>query len=242
MKKLDFLVIGAQKCATTTLFEHLRGHPGIHMPLEKEVPFFSGDNYCETLWREYAARHFGGEDGRLWGKATPQYLCDDRTPGRIKALMPGVKLVAILRDPIDRTWSHYQMGRRRDTEPRDFEAAVNELLGEAALARARQQPVPTHARGYESEGDFYVAWSEYGRMLQRYAELFGPDQILVLYTEDLQADPAGTLDRLLDFIGLEPGFRPETLGQVIHRGGGSSRIPHGLRVWLREPSPAPHRS
>jgi hypothetical protein len=64
--------------------------------------------------------------------------------------------------------------------------------------------------------------------------VFGPEQILVLYTENLQANPAGTLDWLLHFIDLESGFRPETLGEVLHRGGGSNRVPHGVRVWLRE--------
>ncbi len=234
MKPLDFLIIGAQKCATTTLFEHLRGHPRINMPLEKEVPFFSGPDYCESGWSDYAHKYFGDADERLWGKATPQYLCDAAAPERIWALMPAVKLVVILRDPIDRTWSHYQMGRRRSTESRDFDTAVSELLGPAGLTAGRHGSVPTHAQGYESEGDFYVAWSEYGRMLQRYAALFGPDQLLVLFAEDLRDDAPGTLDSLLGFIGLAPGYRPENLHQVIHQGGGSNRIPHGLRVWLRQ--------
>jgi hypothetical protein len=234
VKDLDFLIIGAQKCATTTLFEHLRAHPGINMPLEKEVPFFTGEDCSRPAWETFATAHFGGEDGRLWGKATPQYMCDIGTAERIRAMMPGVKLVAILRDPIERTWSHYQMGRRRETEPRDFDRAVAELLDEKALQRNRELPVPTHSEGFESESAFYVAWSEYGRILRHYAGLFGPQQLLVLYTEELEADPAGTLDRLLQFIGLEPGFRPDTLGQVIHKGGGSNRIPHSVRVWLRE--------
>ena len=234
MKPLDFLIIGAQKCATTTLFEHLRAHPEVNMPLEKEVPFFTGEDCSGSAWEAFAATHFGCEDDRLWGKATPQYMCDRATPGRIRELMPDVKLVAILRDPIERTLSHYKMGRRRDTEPRDFDTAISELLAEDALQQGRELSAPAHSAGYEPESAFYVAWSEYGRILGEYARLFGPDQLLVLYTEDLESDPAGTLDRLLAFIGLQPGFRPDTLGEVIHKGGGSNRIPHSLRVWLRE--------
>ena len=234
MKALDFLIIGAQKCATTTLFENLRGHPRINMPLEKEVPFFSGLDYCRSDWSGYSRQYFGEEDDRLWGKATPQYLCDADAPERIKSMMPAVKLVVILRDPIDRSWSHYQMGKRRNTEFRDFDTAVGELLRPDGLVAGREGIVPTHAQGYESEGDYYVAWSEYGRMLKRYAALFEPDQLLVLFTEDLREDAAGTLDKLLEFIGLEPGYRPESFSQVIHQGGGSNRIPHGLRVWLRQ--------
>jgi hypothetical protein len=234
MKNLDFLIIGAQKCATTTLFEHLRLHPDINMPLEKEVPFFTKATCTKERWRNFTKSHFEENDDRLWGKATPQYMCHDSVPERIHQLMPGLKLIAILRDPIERTWSHYQMGRRRGTEERSFDEAVDELLQAEAMTRGRSLPVPTHESGFESESDFYVAWSEYGRILRRYAQWFPPEKLLVLYTEDLQSKPEETLDRLLSFIGLTPGFRPETLGQVIHQGGASNFIPHSVRVWLRQ--------
>ena len=234
MKPLDFLIIGAQKCATTTLFEHLKAHPDIAMPVEKEVPFFTGEDCSADAWETFSRQHFVGRDHRLWGKATPQYMCDPGAAARIHRLMPGTKLIAILRDPIERTWSHYQMGRRRATEHRDFDQAVGELLSPERLTLGRTLPVPRHQEGFEPESDFYVSWSEYGRVLSRYAGLFGEDQLLVLYTEQLEVDPEGTLDRILAFIGLEPGFRPSTLGQVIHKGGSSNKVPHGLRVWLRE--------
>lgn len=234
MKSLDFLIIGAQKCATTALFEHLRQHPQINMPLEKEVPFFTRSHCDESAWNEYAQQHFGTADGRLWGKATPQYMCDPSAAQRIRALMPNTRLVAILRDPIDRTHSHHLMGQRRATEDRTFDDSIDQLLTPDALVRNRELPVPSHQRGYESEANFYVAWSEYGRVLQQYVRQFGRDQLLVLYAEDLHADPAGTLDKLLAFIGLDPGFRPDGLGEVIHKGGGSNRIPHGFRQWLRQ--------
>lgn len=234
MKPLDFLIIGAQKCATTTLFELLRQHPAINMPLEKEVPFFTGANVSEADWADYADDYFGARDGRLWGKATPQYMCDPSAAARIHSMMPSVKLVAILRDPIARTWSHYQMGRRRATELRSFEDAIDPLLAPDALARSRSLSVPTHRNGYEPESDFYVAWSEYGRILEQYVQLFGSENVLVLYTEDLERDPEGTLDQLLAFIGLSEGFRPSGLGQVMHPGGGGNRIPHSLRLWLRK--------
>lgn len=234
MKPLDFLIIGAQKCATTTLFELLRRHPNVQMPLEKEVPFFTDAKCSEQTWRDYAATHFGNDDGELWGKATPQYMCDPLAAERIHRMMPSLKLVAILRDPVERTWSHFQMGRRRATETKSFDEAIDPLLAPDSQVANRQMAVPDHLQGYEPESDFYVAWSEYGRILQRYLELFGPQQVLVLYMEDLERDPEGTLDRLLTFIGLAPGFRPTGLGEVMHQGGGSNRIPHGLRVWLRE--------
>ena len=79
MKSLDFLIIGAQKCATTTLFEHLRSHPRIAMPLEKEVPFFTGDDCSTESWQAFAQDQFGcGQEHKLWGKASPQYMSDSQ--------------------------------------------------------------------------------------------------------------------------------------------------------------------
>lgn len=234
MKPLDFLIIGAQKCATTTLFEHLRTHPSIAMPLEKEVPFFTRDDCSAATWAEYADEQFSAaSQGQLWGKATPQYMCDPMAAARIKAQMPDVKLVAILRDPIERTWSHFKMGQRRDTEPRSFEAATADLLAPDHVKAAIDIPMPDHSSGYQPEGEFYISWSEYGRALAPYWELFSPDQLLVLYAEDLQQNPEETIDQLLSFIGLEPGFRPPALGQVIHKGGSKKRIPQSVRESLR---------
>lgn len=232
---MDFIIIGAQKCATTTLFEHLRSHPDIAMPLEKEVPFFAGEGYSAENWPAFARKQFGAaQQDKLWGKATPQYMSDPYAALRIKALMPDTKLVAILRDPIQRTWSHFRMGQRRDTEHREFSEAIASLLSRGEEVAGQPVLPPNHANGYESEAEFYVSWSEYGRILQQFTEHFDPRQLLILYTEDLEADPASTLDRLLDFIGLPTGFRPNTLGEVIHRGGASNRIPHSVRGWLRD--------
>ena len=234
MKPLDFLIIGAQKCATTTLFEQLRVHPEIVMPIEKEVPFFTDPDASEERWQIFADRHFGKPDARLWGKATPQYLCDPSAAERIASLMPDLKLVVILRDPIERSWSHYRMDRRRGTESRSFADVIRNLLEPGSAARNRTLPVPLHENGFESESAFHVAWSEYGRALAPYLAQFRPEQLLVLYLEDLASDPENTLDRLLVFLGLEDGFRPPALGKVVHAGGASNRIPHGARVWLRE--------
>lgn len=234
MKTLDFLIIGAQKCATTTLFEQLRAHPDIVMPLEKEVPFFNRKDVSNSAWQAFAERHFGAPDGRLWGKATPQYLSDTYAARRIATLMPEVKLVVILRDPIERSWSHYRMDRRRGTEQRPFDEVIRGLLDPETAQANRSLPIPLHADGFESESAFHVAWSEYGRSLAPYIAQFPAEQLLVLYLEDLASKPAETLDRLLVFLGLEAGFRPPALGKVVHAGGSKNRIPHGVRVWLRE--------
>ncbi len=232
MKDLDFVIIGAQKCATTTLFELLRQHPKVNMPLEKEVPFFTD---AEADWPAFARRYFGDADDRLWGKATPHYMGDPTVPARLGAAMPRVKLIAVLRDPIDRSRSHFRMAVRRQTETRDFDSAMRACLEKDALASARRGKAPAHQNGYESEAAFYLAWSEYRRILESYLAHFRRDQLLLLFTDELEREPKRTLLRVLKFLGLPgEGFEPRGLGAVMHAGGGRPRIPHGLRVWLRQ--------
>jgi hypothetical protein len=234
MQDLDFIVIGAQKSATTTLFELLKGHPEICMPMEKEVPFFTGDRADTADWPQFVETYFGSaRQGQRLGKISPQYMCDPNVPGRIHALSPNSKLIAILRDPVERCWSQYQMGRRRNTEDRSFSSAIEDLLSEESLIMGRSEAPPSHDNGYESEGEFYVAWSEYGRQLARFREFFEPDQLLVLYTEDLERTPQYVVDSVLSFIGLEPEYRPGNLNTHAHKGSGKALIPRNIRDRLR---------
>ena len=98
MKPLDFVIIGAQKSATTALFKYLEGHPDIEMPAAKEAPFFTAEHDSEQEWQEYTDTHFS-DVSKLWGKATPQYMGDYRVPERLAKHCPEAKLIAILRDP-----------------------------------------------------------------------------------------------------------------------------------------------
>jgi hypothetical protein len=228
MTRLDFLIIGAQKSATTALFRYLEAHPHIAMPAAKEAPLFT-DAVSEEQVEQFMALHFDAARGKLKGKATPQYMCDEDVPARIHAHNPNIRLIAVLREPIDRAWSHYRMNRRRETEHRSFDAAVTDLLRPASLAAARQGRAPLHQECYEPEGDYYVAWGEYGRILQNYRSVFESEQILVLYANELRQNPEYAFDRVLAFLGLAPGFRPEVLGNVIHQGGDSTFISTGLK-------------
>ncbi|EAQ96643.1 sulfotransferase family protein [Congregibacter litoralis] len=234
MKTLDFIIIGAQKCATTTLFELLRQHPEVSMPLEKEVPFFHQRECDAAAWSAFADQYYPEGENKTWGKASPQYMADEAIPARIAALMPGTRLIAVLRDPIDRSRSHFRMALRRNTETRSFDEAMRDRLTPEALETARQGTAPTHRNGYEPEGEFYLAWSEYGRILTRYRQHFSEEQMLILYTDELENDPRGVLTRVLKFLDLGTDFQPRGLGEVMHAGGGGARVPHGLRVWLRE--------
>jgi hypothetical protein len=227
---LDFIVIGAQKAGTTTLFQHLRSHPEISLPAGKEVPYFSHDATYARDWSLYMgnlAKHDGLVDPtRKWGTVTPQYMVggvykpdvqsggadryDERTvPRRIHERLPDVRLIAILRDPVARAVSHHRMLAARGRERRSFDEAIAELLQPDALAAARRRP---------QEITGYITWGEYGRILSGYAEVFPREQLLVAFTDELERAPGELLRRLHGFIGVSAGFEPENLGERFHVG------------------------
>ena len=197
-ESLDFIVIGAQKAGTTSLFEYLRRHPEISMPAGKEMPFYSDPRARGRGWQGYRERAFGAADPRTrWGTATPQYMVgglldepnptragerhDERTvPLRIRAHSPEVRLVAILRDPVQRALSHHRMSLMEGIERRPFDRAIEELLQDDALVQARQEPRETTG---------YIAWGEYGRILTGYFDVFESEQILFVFTDELKHDP-----------------------------------------------------
>jgi hypothetical protein len=218
--KLDFLVIGAQKAGTTTLFEYLRRHSQIYLPPTKEAPYFSHDRVWERGWDRYRETIFSEADpSRRWGTITTHYMSggvydaqsprsgegyDVRTvPQRIRDQMPDVRLIAILREPARRALSHYQMQVLRGRESRSFEMVIDELLSRDALERSREQP---------EEHNSYITWGEYGRILTGYLDVFPREQLMIVFTDDLERSPEGLLRRLHEFIGVEPDLMPDNLG------------------------------
>ena len=145
---LDFVVIGASKSGTTSLFRYLRTHPAIFIPASKDVPFFSADKWLDRGWAAIRQEEFCGApaDAR-WGTVTPRYMEDPRVPKRIQRLMPEIKLVALLRNPIDRALSQFRQQVRRGKESRSFEEATFELMRSDAAQRAREEQLPTGGDG-----------------------------------------------------------------------------------------------
>jgi len=212
---LDFIVIGASKSGTTSLFNYLRHHPRIYLPPEKDAPFFADDGWFEQGWAGFADQFFAQAPAeKLWGTVTPRYMEDLRTPERIFGLMPQAKLVAILRHPVDRTYSHYRQQVRRDKEARTFAAVVEPALATAEVAARARTPA-----GYAALSYCHPVRSEYGRILSHFSRFFPPPgQFLILFTDDLEERPQFVIDSVLTFIGLEPGFTPPQPGTAISRG------------------------
>jgi hypothetical protein len=226
--ELDFVVIGAQKGGTTTLFEHLRGHPELCLPADKEAPFFNRPELysqgVERLFTTYFPQPL--PTGRLLGTVTPQYMCIAGCAARLAAAFPDCRLVALLRDPVDRAYSHYRMAVRRGQETRSFDDAIAAMLaGPDALDAARAST---------ALGETYVAWGEYGRVLGDYLERFGANRLLITYTSDLERDPASVVTSIEEFLGVAVVL-PEGLGERYHVGGSQRRFPNVQRRLRRSP-------
>lgn len=192
----DFFLIGAPKCGTTSLFSWLQRHPDTYLP-KKEPNFFSPDildvkgyagavqseaDYLERLCPPEAA-------GKLTGEATPKYLYSDAARSRLAPEAERVKLIVLLRNPIDLAVAMHAQNVRQGHEP------------EPDFARA-------WARGAAAPGDRmtdYRFWGRPGAQLERYLNLFPRDRVLVMLLEDeMQAEPAAAHARALTFLGLSP--------------------------------------
>ena len=222
MSGLDFLVIGAQKAGTTTLWQLLREHPQLDLPAAKEAPFFADDRLYSLGMERYEASYFGPRrPGVLRGSVSPQYMFDSGTvdvsaiAGRIAAELPEVKLIAILRDPVERAISHHRMSVRRGFERRTVERALRDQLSPGALAAARRpvgEVTPPDAVLRVYSNSHYLSGGEYGRILAAYRQYFDRPQLLTVLTSDLAAAPNTVLAQIFRFLGVDESWRPADLG------------------------------
>lgn len=204
----DFLIIGAQKAGTTSLYSYLRRHPGISGPLWKEVSFFDRRYARGVAWyrghfptvarHSYVKRRYGLD--LLVGEASPSYLFHPLAPERVAALLPNVRLIVLLRDPVDRAFSHYQHEVALSREPLSFEDA---LAGEEERVRGEVERMKANSRYFSHAwwNHTYLARGRYAEQLEHWLSVFPRERLLVLASEDLSADPAGAYARTIDFLG-----------------------------------------
>ena len=224
IKKPDFLIIGAQKAGTTSLYKYLAAHHQIFMPAQKEVEFFSSNLYFTKGMNGYLNTWFkGGNASCIWGEASPQYMMYDFVPSRIYESVPKVRMIAVLRNPIDRALSHYMMAVRRGIE----QASLEETL----CALMRRGLVPDKERNSERD---YILFGEYGRIISGYLKFFEAKQIRIVFFEKLFQEPTAVLADLFDFLGVEVNCLPANVGFRYHKGGTEKRFPRMERWLLRQ--------
>jgi hypothetical protein len=209
----DFVIIGARKAGTTFLYNLLTRHPYVEPAAAKEVHYF--DNLITEEDIEWYRRCFPKpkyENGRrtITGEATP-YLAHPLAPERMARAIPQARLIALLRNPADRAYSDYQHVVSRGKEPLTFEEAIELAITAMEAENSRPPGKPSGTKGEDgpNERRRYLSRSIYVDQLLRWSKFFGEDQLLVLKSEDLFADTPGTLELILNFLGL-PEWKPES--------------------------------
>lgn len=196
----NFIIVGAPKAGTTSLYHYLKGHPQVFMSNPKEVNFFTADAIVEQglyyqdfkarSQQEYEALFDAAGDCKAVGEASVSYLFYPDTAGRIKALIPDCKIVIMLRNPVKRAFSHYLMDSRLGFVDRTFDEIVFDH--------------ETHKR--DKDHLYYQQYVELGMyhdQVKRYLDTFGKENVFIILDKDLYEDTATEVKRLYGFLGVD---------------------------------------
>lgn len=236
----DFLLGGGKRCATTSLYFHLLAHPDSlpmfpsarHLPKARDGkgPHFFDQHFERgPAWylshfpsRYERSRHLRTTGHQpVTGEASPYSLYHPLAPERAAALFPELKIVFMLRDPVQRTHSHWREQTRNGVETLGFADAI---AAERARVGPDEQRLRTGeiARSFAHENQSYVGQSEYVTGLRRWLEHYPRERVLVLFSERYFVDPAAVLSEIYAFLGLRP-----------------VPVPSGARLNAAPPDPLP---
>lgn len=232
----NFLVIGAMKAGTTSIYSYLQQHPQVYLSPVKEANFFAFEGQTldfrfpngrpsttnlrtVTELDAYRALFDGVTDERAVGDVSHWYLYSERAPQRIRHYLPDAKLIAVLRNPVERAYSEFLFHVRDGREPiHDFRRAIDDE--------------PARKRRNCDEG-LYLDRGFYHRQLQRYLELFPREQLRIYLYEDMRRDTARLLRDLFGFLDIDPDFVPDL--DITHNVSGfpKNRLLHRVMMTLQ---------
>jgi hypothetical protein len=206
----DFIIIGAQRCGTTSLFNNLAQHPAVYPSLPKEVHYFSIYYDKSTTWyrshfplarhKRYVERNH--ERCFITGEATPYYIAHPHAPLRVFETVPQARLIVLLRNPVDRAYSHYHFEVKKGIETLSFEEAIarEEARLSSEVKRLREDKV---YRSFNHMHYTYLSRGIYADQLVAWKGIFKNEQILILDSESFYEDPAATFDKVTEFLNLK---------------------------------------
>ena len=226
-KRVDFFIVGAQKAGTSALWTYLVEHPAVYLSKEKELHFFDDDarflltNPVATIIRELQYHTcFGGfRDGaKVFGEVTPIYCWWRGALERIAAYNPKAKIIMLMRDPVSRAYSHWNMNGQQGWNPYAF---VDALEIERSGTKLRQPPEPRirdyihdllappcralpTASSHQHKKFSYVERGRYARQIVELRRLFPEDQLLFMKYEQFCADEQKGIDDICNFLGVDP--------------------------------------
>lgn len=219
----NFLILGAARCGTTSLHYYLAEHPDVCMSSIKEPNYFLFDEsgqpciddrriVAKSVSERARYEKLFTKPGAAIGEASPLYLYNRETPGLIRKAAPDARLIAIAREPVERTWSHF--------------VYVNDDLGDGTVAAFRAAVERELGLPYEPyrTGTHFVRLSAYAEQLERYRDVFPSEQLLVVGYDDLIRRTADTLARICTFLGIDDAFGFDTSVQYNPSSGEQSWV------------------
>lgn len=213
----DFLIIGAQKGGTTSLYHYLTEHPNIASARMKEVHFFDQhfrkgalwyrSNFPTAFYRMYQERLH--KNIFITGEGSPEYLFYPHPARKVARLLPHIKLIALLRNPVDRAYSQYRHNIRWGHETLSFEDALRTEETRMRVGNLQLQTDKNyHDFGYQRAA--YLARGIYADQLAHWLDFFPREQLLIVKSEDFYSDPSNIYKATLAFLGL-PAIEPQSL-------------------------------
>lgn len=233
----DFLIIGAMKCGTSSLFEYLKLHPWVWAD-KKEICYFAlnfaqGINWYRSHFPTDAYKKFANKilnKDLITGEACPYYLLNPHTPRRVYETIPQAKIIVILRNPVDRAHSHYYHNYNRRFETLSFEEAI-EAEQERLQVEIEKLRGDEYYISYKHYTFSYLLKGEYVDQLINWMKFFPREQFLILKFEHFFSDPASNIKQVLAFLNLPDWELKKTW---VHNQGSYPAMSETLRSRLSE--------
>ncbi len=201
----NFIIVGAPKAGTTSLYHYLSEHPQVFMSKPKEVNFFSSEEIQEQglYYNDFKAKNLndyeklfeGAKGKKAIGEGSVSYLFYPKTPQKIKEILPDVKTIILLRNPLDRGYSHYLMDYRMGLVGLPYEEIVYKKSQHKYQDLYYQQ---------------YVELGLYNEQVKRYLDLFGKEQVKIYLQEDLRNNSGEVIADLYEYLEIDKSFNPDT--------------------------------
>ena len=216
----DFLVLGAQKSGTTSLFNYLCLHPKVIGSVPKEIFYFCSHSEKDERWyrRHFPRQQLLRQRGAICGEATPISMYHLHAAQRAAALVPKAKLIVTLREPAARAVSHYYHQVRAGVEAR----SIDEVFSIQNIESWKSGVSPDLAER------LYFEWSDYATGLKHWLAHYPREQLLVLEAEKMFTDPQATVDEVSAFLAIEPFSLPTT--QAFNAGTSKAAKPKAFKA------------
>lgn len=197
----DFLILGAMKAGTSSLFSYIGQHPQMLMPSSKEIHYYDRYRYRGWSLDDYLAEFPDKPDGFITGEATPFYLRHPHAPKWVLEDFPDVKLIVILRDPVDRAYSHYSQRFQKGKETADFLSLIEKEDDLTADEWEKARKDPSYEMGVVQAYSF-LSRGRYAEQLSNWTQSFLEDRFLILFAEELLAEPDVQMAKVFGHLGL----------------------------------------